>query len=632
MANTTNNEKRNSLVLLEQLQKHKPRKSEEDKRRKYRKVKLTTDVVVHEGEVKVNLFIRHVPYRMRDCNDHDKEHSIMRVKEEKMRRTHKRAQKLSKRYKCPIHVPKGPNVMRTFDNTGVPTKFVPTQILYRILTYVGVNTLATSAAVCRQWHEVSSIDMLWMALDKLDEQEISHRLHQDLEENYEDHDDETYVNVFKAIFPKSWKTSVMLTRQFSSIRHDHNMCQPIVIDNGISGFKGGFAGTETPSVTIPNAIAFPRENTVKQARSKRAPAPPLERREDGGIKVLPHRPAFLIGEDIRFTNKLVEYYDIHSPVSLNQMTDFEDLTTIWANVFDALHTDAMDHPVLVSKPMSTPPKVRQQMMEILFETFNVPAAFLEFSPLLSAYAYGELSGLVVDCGASSCQIVPIYQGSIIDYAANRCLALGGSRIDEWVGATASVASQLLKCEIVNPSYFTSHVSRDIKNKLSKVSKTPWNLPDEFMEVISKKTSLPRLNSELNYPDYLPYACGEAYLNPREIFDDEDESIQGLPKIISQVIEHCPMDIRAELYGNIMLCGGGASVPGLKERLLWELKDLMPWATNKIHIQSSHHDSSNIAWQGGSILTLCEEFGGLWELKEDYNEHGLDHVRDSLCEM
>jgi actin-related protein len=41
-----------------------------------------------------------------------------------------------------------------------------------------------------------------------------------------------------------------------------------------------------------------------------------------------------------------------------------------------------------------------RMCELMFETFDVPAVFMSKDAVLSCYAVGRTSGLVIDCGAS----------------------------------------------------------------------------------------------------------------------------------------------------------------------------------------------------------------------------------------
>jgi actin-related protein len=52
------------------------------------------------------------------------------------------------------------------------------------------------------------------------------------------------------------------------------------------------------------------------------------------------------------------------------------------------------------------------MTEIIFETFNTPAMYVANQAVLSLYASGLSSGMVLDSGHGVSYAVPIYEGTI----------------------------------------------------------------------------------------------------------------------------------------------------------------------------------------------------------------------------
>merc|ERR1711879_1134979 len=102
--------------------------------------------------------------------------------------------------------------------------------------------------------------------------------------------------------------------------------------------------------------------------------------------------------------------NVNSSVFCDAPSSWEDVEELWTFLFDTLDLDMRDHPLLVTQPILAPLALKRDMMEVLFEKFEVPALFVAEAPLLSAYAYGESSGLVVDIGHSSAQVVPLIDG------------------------------------------------------------------------------------------------------------------------------------------------------------------------------------------------------------------------------
>lgn len=94
------------------------------------------------------------------------------------------------------------------------------------------------------------------------------------------------------------------------------------------------------------------------------------------------------------------------------VNDWNEMERVWQYIYskEQLHASPDDHPVLLTEAALNPRKNREKSAEIFFETFNVPALYISMQAVLSLYATGRTTGVVLDCGDGVTHAVPIYEG------------------------------------------------------------------------------------------------------------------------------------------------------------------------------------------------------------------------------
>src|SRR6201995_1112890 len=78
--------------------------------------------------------------------------------------------------------------------------------------------------------------------------------------------------------------------------------------------------------------------------------------------------------------------------------------------FLQINANTSQHPVLLTEPPLNPRSNRDTAAQILFETFNVPALYTSIQAILSLYASGRTTGIVMDSGDGVSHAVPVYEG------------------------------------------------------------------------------------------------------------------------------------------------------------------------------------------------------------------------------
>lgn len=96
------------------------------------------------------------------------------------------------------------------------------------------------------------------------------------------------------------------------------------------------------------------------------------------------------------------------------------------------------------------------------------------------------------------------------------------------------------------------------------------------------------------------------------------------------IYKCDLDIRRDLFGNVILSGGTTMFPGIADRMQKELTALAP-TSMKVKIVAPPERKYSV-WIGGSILASLSTFQNLWCSKQEYDESGpaIVHRSTSLA--
>eukprot|EP00771_Trimastix_marina_P002069 gnl/Trimastix_PCT/318.p1 GENE.gnl/Trimastix_PCT/318~~gnl/Trimastix_PCT/318.p1 ORF type:complete len:409 (-),score=87.51 gnl/Trimastix_PCT/318:73-1236(-) len=373
----------------------------------------------------------------------------------------------------------------------------------------------------------------------------------------------------------------------------------IVLDQGTGFVKCGFAGDNFPRAVFPSMVGRP-----------------ILRYEDSGGST--ELKSIMCGTECAANRSGLR---VTYPVTNARITRWDDMEHLWDYTFERMGIDPKECYILLTEAPHNSLEDRKKMLGMMFEKYGFLGCHVATQAVLTLYAQGLMTGVVLDSGDGSTHIVPVYDGFILEDSITR-MDIAGRDITEYLidllqirGYAFTKPQDLDLVRPIKEKFCYVGYDLDLEERLSQETTTlveTYQLPDGRVVKMGRER----------------YMAPECLFQPHLIGKDE---VPGVHEQLFNAINKCDIDLRAQFYQLIVLSGGTSMYPGLPSRLQKEMKalyleNILRGNTEglkrfKLRIESPPR-RKHFVFSGGAVLAdVAKDNPQFWTLKEDWQARG-----------
>ena len=296
-----------------------------------------------------------------------------------------------------------------------------------------------------------------------------------------------------------------------------------------------------------------------------------------------------------------------------QIEDFDNFQVLLNFVYSKVVKEE-SVPVVFAEPVFSSEPNREKLTELFFEQYNAPSISMTLQGILALVGTGRVTGLVLDCGHSGCQTVPIFESFVIPHSIGS-MRVGGRDLDTLLAKLLAIrgTARLTKTN-------DKETLREIKEQICFCRKSAeiidcehvdFRLPDGHAISISRERFV--VAEALFHPGYIGY-----------------EGDGGVAALVNESIKNSPIDLTKPLASNIIIAGGSSMFEGFPARLATEVKQRVSANMSREVKVVATQDRVTSVWNGGKAFAeLRESFEDRWMTKQEYQEYGAGFIQNKV---
>ena len=364
----------------------------------------------------------------------------------------------------------------------------------------------------------------------------------------------------------------------------------VIVDAGSFQISYGVSGDDAPKDSFTSAVCGNDESAVDDGAARGPGSYVIDASVFSSTSSVARSPVF--------------------PLNRGIVSDWAAMETLLRHAVTQCRTyaDVSQTHVFFTGSLVESKENRAKCVELAFESMGVESFAWSYPTLMAMYCSGRTTGLVVEVGHSRTQLLACVEGYQIPQLS-RGDGCGGVDVSE---ALVSFLGKTNPEVPLTDGRCALHV-HELKCAHGRVAES---YTDELLSRAREPVDYPLPDGRLLKVGAEPVMAGQVLLDP-SIAGVKDRA--GLADMITSTLAAADMDLRADLYKNIIFSGGASFLQGLIPKLRTQLAATTPHAPFKL---LQFPECMIAPFIGSSILTSLGSFKYRWIQRAEYEEAGV----------